>query len=310
MVVALGGNALLRRGESLTIGHQLANVRTACAALAPVADGHDLVLAHGNGPQVGLLALQGAAYEATPAYPLDVLDAQTQGMVGYLLARELGNRLAGRRPIVTLLTMVEVDGDDPAFAAPAKPIGPVYGRDEAAGLEAEHGWSFRPDGEGLRRVVASPMPQAIVELAEIRLLVEQGALVVCAGGGGIPTVVDAAGSRAGVEAVVDKDHAAGLLAAGLEADVYVMATDVGAVHLGHGTPAERAVARAGPAALAAHADEFGAGSMRPKVEAACRFVTATGRRAVIGAIEDVEALVEGRAGTVVDPDGGGLTFRD
>lgn len=310
VVVALGGNALLQRGQSPSIEHQLANVRTACAAVAPVAAAHELVVAHGNGPQVGLLALQGEAYAAVPPYPLDILDAETQGQVGYLLARELGNHLGRTRPIVTVLTMVAVDGDDPAFGDPTKPIGPRYRPDQVAALEAEHGWTFRPDGDALRRVVASPRPRAIVELPQIRLLVEAGCVVVCAGGGGIPTVVDPSGGRRGVEAVVDKDHAAALLAADLGADVYVLATDVDAVHLGHGTPDQRAIARAGPEYLLdQHRAEFEPGSMLPKVEAACRFARDTGGRAVIGSIDDITALVAGQAGTVISAACDGIDLR-
>jgi carbamate kinase len=303
VVVALGGNALLRRGEQLSAENQRANARAACRALAPVALEHDLVISHGNGPQVGLLALQGSAYTAVDTYPLDVLGAQTEGMIGYVLQQELGNELPFDRHLATLLTMIEVDARDPAFANPTKPIGPLYDAGEAARLESEKGWTFRPDGDGLRRVVPSPLPRRIFEIEAIKSLLEQGCVVICAGGGGIPTVYTdepaPAGRRlVGVEAVIDKDLASALLAESLEADLLAIVTDVDAVYVNWGTPHQRALGRATPAELAAL--DFAEGSMGPKVRAACQFVERTGKRAVIGSIAETPALVRGEAGTVVD----------
>jgi len=305
-VVALGGNALLRRGEPMTIENQRANVAVACRQLAPVAEAHDLVICHGNGPQIGLLALEGAAYTPVPVYPLDVLGAETQGMIGYLVELELGNLLPFDKPLATLLTMIEVDPSDPAFDEPSKPIGPLYDPADAAALEGERGWVFRPDGDRLRRVVPSPAPKRIFEERQIRWLLDAGCVVICAGGGGIPTAYGDGRQLHGVEAVIDKDHASGLLARDVEANVFVMATDTPAAYLGFGTAGQRAVVAAHPdAILAEHGEEFAAGSMLPKVEAACDFARATGRPAVIGQLADIEALVAGEAGTriAVDVDG-------
>ncbi len=249
VVVALGGNALLRRGEEMTSENQRDNVRVACDALAPVAVEHELVISHGNGPQVGLLALQGAAYEKVPTYPLDVLGAETQGMIGYLVEQELGNRLPFERPLATLLTMIEVDPDDPAFQDPSKPIGPIYDRAAADALTAERGWTFKPDGDSFRRVVASPEPRRIFELRQIQWLLERQTVVICAGGGGIPVAYQPGRQLTGVEAVIDKDRASALLARDLKADVLVMATDADAVYLDWGKPSARAIARAHPDAL-------------------------------------------------------------
>ncbi len=309
VVVALGGNALLRRGEPLGADNQRTNARAACRALAPVALEHELVVSHGNGPQVGLLALQGSAYSAVDTYPLDVLGAQTEGMIGYMLEQELGNELPFERPLATLLTMIEVDGSDPAFANPTKPIGPLYTAAEASRLEEEKGWAFKPDGDSLRRVVPSPLPKRIFEIAAIAALLSQGAVVICAGGGGIPTrYVDEpvpAGRRlVGVEGVIDKDLASALLARDLHAETLVIATDVDAAYADWGTPQQRAIRRATPAALAG--GRFAEGSMGPKVRAACQFVEQTGGRAVIGSVHDTPRLVRGEAGTVVALDAAGL----
>ena len=306
VVVALGGNALLRRGQPMTIENQRANVAVACERLAPVALEHELVVAHGNGPQIGLLALEGAAYEKVPAYPLDVLGAETQGMVGYLIEQELGNRLPFERPIATLLTMIEVDRGDPAFADPTKPIGPLYDAAEADALAQERGWTFKPDGDHLRRVVPSPAPRRIFEHRQIAWLLDQGCVVICAGGGGIPTAYEPPSTLVGVEAVIDKDHASRLLAGNVRADVFVMATDAAAVYVGFGTPAQERVVAAHPdVILAEHASEFAAGSMLPKVTAACEFARSTGKPAVIGALADIDGLVAGAAGTriAIDVDG-------
>jgi carbamate kinase len=309
VVVALGGNALLQRGQPLTAENQRANAQTACAALAPVALEHELVIAHGNGPQVGLLALMGSAYKAVEEYPLDVLGAQTEGMIGYIIEQELGNLLPQDRPLATLLTMIEVDGSDPAFSNPTKPIGPVYDKDEADRLAAEKGWVLKPDGDSFRRVVPSPRPKRIFELRPVRSLLEQGAVVICAGGGGIPTRYTdepaPAGRRlVGIEAVIDKDLASALLAMDVEADVLLIVTDVDAAYVDWGTAEQRPIRRADPASLRSRG--FAEGSMGPKVLAACEFVEQTGKRAVIGSMADTPALLAGTAGTTVTLDVEGL----
>ncbi len=303
IVIALGGNALLRRGEPLSAENQRENVRTACAQIARIAPGNELVVAHGNGPQVGLLALQGAAYQEVPSYPLDVLGAETEGMIGYIIEQELGNLLPVEVPFATLLTQVEVDADDPAFAQPSKPIGPVYSREEAERLAATKGWSIAADGDRFRRVVASPRPKRIFEIRPIRWLLEKGAVVICAGGGGIPTVYDQERKLHGIEAVIDKDLCSALLAEQLDADLLVIATDVDGAYLDWGTPQQRRIGEAHPDQLEGLG--FAAGSMRPKVQAACEFARNTGKTAVIGSLGDIEAIVQGRAGTRVTlrPDG-------
>jgi carbamate kinase len=310
VIVALGGNALLRRGQVLTDETQRTNVGVACDELAPIAVDHELVISHGNGPHVGLLALQAEAYEDVPPPPLDVLGAQTQGMIGYVVEQELGNRLPFEMPLAALLTMIEVDPDDPAFDNPTKPIGPVYSRDVAAALASDKGWTFAPDGAGQRRVVASPRPKRIFELDQIRWMLEHGAVVICAGGGGIPTMYDADGMLVGVEAVIDKDHASGLLATGLDADIFIMATGVEAVHLDFEQPTQRSIATAHPKSLLEMRDRFPAGSMRPKVVAACEFAIDTGRTATIGALSDLGAMLNGEAGTIVTTDVQGISFHD
>jgi carbamate kinase len=311
VVVALGGNALLRRDEPLTAQNQRANVRIACEALAPIAEQHELVISHGNGPQVGLLALQGAAYRAVDTYPLDVLDAQTEGMIGYLIEQELGNILSESASIATLLTMIEVDPDDPAFSRPTKPIGPVYGQAEADALAADRRWVFHPDGDGVRRVVPSPRPRRIFGLKPIQWLLERGCVVVCTGGGGIPTAYsrssDPGGRRlVGVEAVIDKDRASALLAQELRADVLVIATDVDAVYDHWGTPAKRALRLASPDELARQA--FAEGSMGPKVEAACIFARQPGTFSAIGRLADIGAMLRREAGTIIASDVGSTEY--
>jgi carbamate kinase len=312
VVAALGGNALLRRGQPLTAENQRENVRKACAALAPIAREHELVISHGNGPQVGLLALQGAAYKTVETYPLDVLDAQTEGMIGYLVMQELGNLLPLEMPLVTMLTMIEVDPADPAFGNPTKPIGPIYGEDEARRLAAEKGWAFKPDGDHMRRVVPSPMPKHIFGIEPVKWVLERGSVVICAGGGGIPTVytddtVPAGRRLTGVEAVIDKDLASAVLAADLNADALLIVTDVDAVYADWGTPNQRPIRAATPAELAKA--EFAEGSMGPKVRAACQFVAQSGGRAVaaIGSINDAAGLLDGSAGTSVRPAPADLT---
>jgi carbamate kinase len=308
VVVALGGNALLKRGEPMTADVQRSNVQKAAPSLAAVARGHQLVLSHGNGPQVGLLALQASAYKDVEAYPLDVLGAQTEGMIGYMLEQELGNLLPAEVPFATILTMVEVDPSDPAFGDPTKFVGPVYDRATADGLAADKGWVFKQDGDRWRRVVPSPEPRRIFEIRPIKWLLDKGVVVICAGGGGIPTMYDetapqtpAGRALSGVEAVIDKDLATELLAREIEADLFVMATDVEAVYADWGTPNQRMLERVTPGEL--RAMRFASGSMGPKIDAAARFVERTGGRAAIGALESIEAIVEGRAGTQVVPAG-------
>ncbi len=299
VLVALGGNALLKRGEPMTEDAQRGNIRVAARSLAPVAEQHQLVLSHGNGPQVGLLALQAAAYKDVEPYPLDVLGAETEGMIGYLIEQELGNVLPAEVPLATLLTMIEVDPTDPAFADPTKFVGPIYDDASAEALVAEKGWVFKRDGDHLRRVVPSPPPKRIFEIRPIRWLLDQGVVVICAGGGGIPTAWTPGVERTlrGVEAVIDKDFASELLAREIDADLFVMATDVDAVYEGWGTADQRRLSEVTVAEL--RALSFPAGSMGPKVEAAAKFVEATGKRAAIGALEDIEAIVGGTAGTNV-----------
>jgi carbamate kinase len=300
VVVALGGNALLRRDQPPTAENQLENIRRAAAQLARVAAQHDLVLTHGNGPQVGLLALQAAAYVKVEAYPLDVLGAQTDGMIGYLLEQELTNLLPATRTVTTLITRVEVDVQDPAFRHPTKPIGPIYSKSESERVATDKGWVMAADGDAFRRVVASPQPLRVLGLQAIRWLLEHGALVIAAGGGGIPVARTGEGGDQGlhgVSAVIDKDLCTSLLARDLKADVLVIATDVAAIFLDWGQPTQRAIGKVTPRALAEH--DFAAGSMGPKVEAARSFVLATGQRAVIGSLDRIEEMIAGTAGTQV-----------
>jgi carbamate kinase len=299
IVVALGGNALLKRSDPMTAEAQRANVRTAAKALAPLAEPYNLVIAHGNGPQVGLLALQAAAYTEVEAYPLDVLGAQTQGMIAYMIEQELGNLLPFEKPLATILTMVEVDPNDPAFDDPTKFVGPQYCQADADRLQADKGWTCKMDGELWRRVVASPEPKRIFELRPIKWLVENGAVVICAGGGGIPTCYLPDGTRTlvGSESVIDKDLASELLARELGADLFVMATDADGVYADWGTPSQRLLRNVTPDELERY--DFAAGSMGPKVDAAIRFARQTGKRAAIGSLDQIEQIVAGEAGTCV-----------
>jgi len=283
----------------MTAEAQRANVRSAAPSLAAVAAEHDLVLSHGNGPQVGLLALQAAAYTEVAPYPLDMLGAQSEGMIGYVLEQELGNVMPQEAALATILTMVEVDSNDPAFREPTKFVGPVYTQQEADRLSQEKDWTFKADGDAWRRVVPSPEPRRIFEIRPIRLLLDHGVVLICAGGGGIPTMYDPAADKTliGVEAVIDKDLASGLLAHEVGADLLVMATDVDAVYLDWGTDTQRRVGRVTAPEL--RTLSFPAGSMGPKVDAACRFVEETGGRAAIGALTDINGIVEGSSGTQV-----------
>jgi carbamate kinase len=307
IVIALGGNALLRRGEPMTADNQRLNIRIATEQIAKIVPGNELVIAHGNGPQVGLLSLQAAAYTPVSPYPLDVLGAQTEGMIGYMIEQELGNLLPGEKPFATLLTQVEVDGNDPAFQHPSKPIGPVYSKEEASRLAQEKGWTIAADGNQFRRVVASPKPKRIFEIRPIQWLLEKGSIVICAGGGGIPTMYGEDGKLRGVEAVIDKDLCSALLAEQLGSDLLVIATDVNAAFIDWGKPTQKAIA-------CAHPDEleklgFAAGSMGPKVQAACEFARNTGKEAVIGSLADIEAIVHGQAGTRISSAKPGISYR-
>lgn len=301
VVIALGGNALLQRGEPVSAEHQRKNMRVAGASIAEVALEHHVVLTHGNGPQVGLLALKEASYSDIFQNPLDVLGAETEGMIGYLIEQELSNRLPGRE-ILTILTRVEVDPADPAFQNPTKPIGPVFGPEEARRIAKKLGWSLAPDGDGLRRVVPSPLPKEIIPAKIFRRLLVRGVLVICAGGGGIPVVWDEEKGWRGVEAVIDKDRTASLLAQEVGAHALVMLTDVPAVQIGFGTPEARDLRRTTPSELKALAKEFPVGSMGPKITSAMEFVEATGGFAAIGSLKDAPAILRQEAGTLVVPD--------
>jgi carbamate kinase len=299
VVIAVGGNALLRRRQLATARNQLDNVRVAARGLAAVARRHELIVVHGNGPQVGLRALQAEAYTDVPAYPLDMLGAETDGLIGYLLEQEIGNQLGSERCVATLLTRVAVDADDPAFGAPTKPIGPTYDAERAAVLRRERGWTLARDGDAWRRVVASPAAREVIDLRPAGWLLEHGAVVICGGGGGIPVVRNGQGHWQGVEAVIDKDDCAALIAERLDADAFVIATDVEGVCAEWGTPAQRLWGEVSAAEL--ERARFAAGSMQPKVDAACRFARRTGRAAAIGSLERIEALVDGDVGTRVLP---------
>jgi carbamate kinase len=307
-VIALGGNALLKRGEPMTAEVQRTNVRVAATTIAPLIGGHQLVITHGNGPQVGLLALQGASYKPDEAYPLDVLGAETEGMIGYMIEQEFGNVLPWEVPFATILTMVEVDRDDPGFKNPTKFVGPVYEKDAADRIAADKGWVFKQDGDKWRRVVPSPQPKRIFEIRPIKWLLEHDTVVICAGGGGIPTMYKPGTEREliGVEAVIDKDLCSALLAEELDADLLVMLTDADAVYLNWGTPTQRAIRQTTSAAL--EGIPFAAGSMGPKVGAARRFVEATGGIAAIGALADLARIIAGESGTTISKEGDGIVF--
>ena len=297
IVVALGGNALLKRGEPLTAQAQRENIKIAAQALAKIAINNELIITHGNGPQVGLLALQGNAYKPDELYPLDVLGAETEGMIGYMIEQEMGNLVPAERPLATLLTMIEVDPKDPAFKNPTKFIGPVYEEAEANKLAQDNNWTIKPDGKKWRRVVASPLPKRIFEIRPIRWLLEKNTIVIASGGGGIPTMYDADHSLKGVEAVIDKDLSSELLARELDADLYIMATDVQAVYLDWAMPQQRGIKSINPTDLANY--DFATGSMGPKVNAARQFAEKTGKVAAIGSLEELEQIVKGAAGTQV-----------
>lgn len=297
IVIALGGNALLARGEALSAENQYRNIAQIADAVASLSQEYQVVIVHGNGPQVGLLALQNQAYSDSPAWPLDVLVAETQGMLGYMIAQVLGSR-AGIPPVVTLLTRVEVDAADPAFRQPGKYIGPVWAAEEQSALEARYGWQMTKDGDYVRRVVPSPRPQKILERQAISQLLADGNVVICAGGGGTP-VVEENGSYQGMEAVVDKDLAASVLAQSLQAEALLILTEADAVYLDWGTPKARALRTATVDDLRPLAVPDGA--MGPKAEAAIQFVEMTGHPAYIGALRDAPAILRGEKGTLIAP---------
>jgi len=299
IVVALGGNALLKRGEPLTAKNQRANVCLAAEALAPVCRKHQVIISHGNGPQVGLLAMQSSVYNQEETFPLDVLGAQTEGMIGYMIEQELGNILPFEQPFASILTMVEVDKNDPAFQNPTKPIGPEFGEEDALRLMKEKQWVMRKEGEKWRRVVPSPIPQRIFQLRPIRWLLEKGTIVICTGGGGIPTMYDDERKLHGVEVVIDKDYAGALLAKELEADLYIMATDADAVYSDWGTPNAKALRHVTYDDLKQL--QFASGSMGPKVISACWFAEKTRKKAAIGSLADLEKIVSGKKGTIISP---------
>ena len=294
IVIALGGNAMLQRGQPLEASIQRENIRKAAEVIARVAKDHEVILTHGNGPQVGLLALQNAAYTAVSPYPLDVLGAETAGMIGYMMEQELYNQMPGAQ-VATLVTQTLVDNNDPAFQNPTKFVGPVYSKEDAEALAAEKGWDIKADGEYFRRVVPSPMPQSIVEVDMVKKLSEMGALVICSGGGGVPVRKDEEGKLSGVEAVVDKDLTAALLAEQMGADALVIMTDVRAVCINFGKPDQEEIHKASTKSIMEL--DFPAGSMGPKIESCANFVEKGGRFAAIGSLYDVEQIVKGEAGT-------------
>lgn len=298
VVVALGGNAILRRGEPMTVARQRESIASACGPLAKLAVGHDLVVSHGNGPQVGLLALQASAYDEASEYPFDVLGAQTEGMIGYLIEQELGNQLGNDQPIATVLTRTVVDGQDAAFARPSKFVGPQYSSARAYTLAERHGWSIERDGASYRRVVPSPAPVRILHIEPIQWLLEHRSVVICTGGGGIPVVVDPeTGVVTGVEAVIDKDRASAVLGHDLGAGLLIIATDVPGVFADWGLPGQRLIRRAHPDSL--DPGMFAAGSMGPKVAAAIDFARHGHGDALIGGLGDLDGLIAGTTGTRV-----------
>ncbi|MEU0568811.1 carbamate kinase [Nonomuraea sp. NPDC005983] len=299
VIVALGGNALLRRGQKPDARLQVGNVAESVKTLAKLAEKHELIITHGNGPQVGMLALESTADpNLTRPYPFDTLGAATQGMIGYWILQALQNALPGRQ-VMAMVTQTLVSAVDPAFENPTKFVGQVYDQQEAEKLAKEYGWTVRADGEYWRRVVPSPAPQRVVETRLIRRSVREGVVVVCAGGGGVPVIRDAQGRLTGVEAVIDKDLTASMLAEALECDAFLILTDVPRVMRDFGTPGQSEIANTTPHEL--RAIDFPAGSMGPKVEAVCRFVETTGDMAAIGRLDQAEQILEGAAGTIVTP---------
>ena len=308
VVVALGGNALLRRGQELNAENQRNNIRMAAQQLARIHTDHELVVAHGNGPQVGLLALMDAAYTAVDPYPLDVLGAETVGQIGYMIEQELGNIIPYEDNIVTILTQILVDQSDPAFLNPTKPVGPVYDKAQADKLHQEKGWTMAPDGGHFRRVVPSPLPMKIIEMNVIRTLVDNGFVVICAGGGGIPVAYDENRKLFGVEAVIDKDLASALLARGLDADMFAMLTDVPYVYADFGTEKQKAIKAVHPDTL--EKLDFASGSMGPKVKGACWFVRETGNMIAKGRLSDLSKVIYCNTGTMISREEESIKFEE
>ncbi|HCD7967799.1 TPA: carbamate kinase [Citrobacter amalonaticus] len=295
LVIALGGNALLQRGEILSAENQQRSIQVFAQRVATLARDYQLVIVHGNGPQVGLLALQNAAYTESPAWPLDILVAESQGMIGAAIAQALTQNTGGC-PVTTLMTRVEVDPQDEAFAAPGKYIGPVYQPDQQAELEQRYGWTMKADGQYIRRVVPSPIPQNILDGEAIQMLMEAGHTVICCGGGGVPVVAQGNG-YVGTEAVIDKDLTTAVLANTINADHLLILTDADAVYEHWGTPQARALRHVTTEELAPFAAPDGA--MGPKAAAVIQFVKQTGRSAFIGALKDAPQILTGEKGTCV-----------
>ena len=298
IVIALGGNALLKRGEPMHYEVQRANVRMACQQIAKVLPGNELIITHGNGPQVGLIALQQNAYTDVPMYPLDAIGAESVGMIGYMIARELTNVVPRSITVTNVLTQTEIDPNDLAFKHPTKPIGPIYTKEEAERLSQTNDWTMASDNDKCR-VVASPNPQSILGLSALKTLIENGHLVVCCGGGGVPVYFDQKGQLIGAEAVIDKDLASSLLAVSVNADLFVIATDVDGVYTDWGKPSQSLIRQID--AISLRKLTFARGSMAPKVEATCRFVEKTGKAAIIGALDQIEKIIDGKSGTLVHP---------
>lgn len=296
IVIALGGNALLQQGETLTAKNQIINIRRAAVQIAQLAQENDLVVTHGNGPQIGLLALQNSAYEAVEPYPLDILGAESQGMIGYLLEQEISNFLVEKYKVVTLLTRVQVSKNDPAFSTPTKPIGPIYSQTEADSLSKNKKWFFIREGDKFRRIVPSPSPKRILALNEILCLLEFNNIVIAAGGGGIPVILRE-DKYEGVEGVIDKDLTSALLARQITADLLIVATDVDAIYLDWQKPTQRPIHTISPSDL--KKVHFAQGSMAPKVKAACEFVEATKKTAVIGSLDQINEMLMENAGTII-----------
>lgn len=278
---------------------QQTNVRMACQQIAKVLPGNELIITHGNGPQVGLIAVQQNAYTDVPMYPLDAIGAESVGMIGYMIARELTNVVPRSITVTNVLTQTEIDPNDPAFKQPTKPIGPIYTKEEAERLSQTNGWTMAPDNDKFRRVVASPNPQRILGLSALKTLIENGHLVVCCGGGGVPVYFDQEGQLIGAEAVIDKDLASSLLANSVNADLFVIATDIDGVYTDWGKPSQSLIRQIDTTSL--RKLTFAQGSMAPKVEAACRFVEKTGKTAIIGALDQIEKIIDGKSGTLVHP---------
>jgi carbamate kinase len=298
VVIALGGNAILKRGEPMTVDNQRLNVKRAAEAIAKVIDaGHEVVITHGNGPQVGLMALQNLAYDPALASPIDCLVAETQGLIGYLLQQELSNATNGKKEIATILTQIEVDLADVAFNQPTKPIGPIYNKLEASQMTGKYGWTMMPDGDHFRRAVPSPKPKRILEINIIKLMFKNALTIICVGGGGIPVARREGGNYLGVEAVIDKDHASGLLAQELKADALLLLTDVDGIYLNWGTTQQQRLTVITPSELSSH--KFAAGSMAPKVQAAIEFASIGKAMTGIGKLEDAVEILNQRAGTIV-----------